>query len=84
LTAVIMKEEEIRNRIEIARREWRRARDGKLARKGELLAGGADIAAARRDRHYRDFRQEQRRFAVVIRHLERRMNRTRARENKES
>ena len=38
-----------------------RARDGKLSRKRELLAGGADMAAARRDRAYRDLRKEQRR-----------------------
>lgn len=80
----IMKEEDIRNGIGIARMEWRRARDGKLSRKRELRGAGADMAAARHDRIYRGFRKEQRRCAAVIRHLERRLNRTRAREKNES
>jgi hypothetical protein len=83
LTAGIMKEEEIRKNIDIARGEWRRARDSKLSRKRELLAGVADGAAARRDRTYRDLRKEQRRCTVAIRHLERRLNRNRAREKNE-
>jgi hypothetical protein len=72
--------EEIRRSIAIEREQWRRAREGKLSRKRDLRAGGAAMAAVRRDRPYRDFRKIQRRCAALIRHLERRLNRMRARE----
>ena len=61
-----------------AREEWRAARELKLLRKAALAAGGMDAAALRRDRVYRECRKRQRRAAVRIRHLERRMNRKRA------
>jgi hypothetical protein len=79
-----MKEEEMRRAIALARGEWRIARDGKLARKRELLAASADIAAVRRDRGYRDLRKKQRHCAAIIRHLERRLSRKLAREHKGS
>ena len=66
--------------IALERERWRRAREGKRARKRELLDGGADTAAVRRDRTFRDFRKQQRRAAALIRHLERRLNRKHARE----
>ena len=84
MTAGVMKEGEIRKSIDMARGEWRRARDAKLSRKRELLAGGMGGVAVRRDRAYRGHRKEQRRCAVVIRHLERRLNRIRAREKNRS
>jgi hypothetical protein len=63
-----------------ARDEWRAAREMKRSRKAALTAEGKDAAALRRDRVYREYRKRQRRAAVRIRHLERRMNRKRARE----
>ncbi|HOT46929.1 MAG TPA: hypothetical protein PLM53_16360 [Spirochaetota bacterium] len=64
------------------RHEWRQARDEKLTRKKDILAGGHDMAAVRRDRLYRDLRKRQHGYAVRIIHLERTMNRKRAREKK--
>lgn len=65
-----------------ARDEWRAAREMKLSRKAALAAEGKDAAAMRRDRVYRECRKRQRRATVRIRHLERRMNRKRAVEEK--
>ncbi len=65
-----------------ARDEWRAAREQKLLRKADLAAGGMDAATLRRDRVYREYRKRQMRAAVRIRHLERRMNRKRAIEEK--
>jgi hypothetical protein len=79
-----MNQEQVRKDIARAREEWRINRDGKLSRKRELLAGSGDTAAVRRDRVYREFRKRQRHCAAIIRHLERRLNRTLAREKKES
>jgi hypothetical protein len=79
-----MKDDDIRKAIALLREEWRRARDEKLSRKRELVAGAADIEAVRRDRRYRAFRKEQRRCAARLRHLERRLNRKLAHEEKES
>ena len=64
--------------LRTAREEWRAAREGKLSRKASLLAERKDVAEVRRDRAYREWRKRQRRAAVRIRHLERRMNRKRA------
>ncbi|MBN1496619.1 MAG: hypothetical protein JXA07_07610 [Spirochaetes bacterium] len=70
--------------IETLRERWRKARSEKLLRKAELLAAGADLAAVRRDRAFRSARKEQRRYAGMIRHRERTMNRKRARETNEA
>jgi hypothetical protein len=65
------------------RHEWRQARDEKLSRKKDLIAGGHDMAAVRRDRLYRNLRKRQHGFAVRIVQLERIINRKRAREKKQ-
>lgn len=78
-----MKEREPGRALETMRERWRAARAAKLSRKDELLAGGGDGAAVRRDRAYRTERKTQRRYAVMMRHVERRMNRKRAREKSE-
>ncbi|OHD66496.1 MAG: hypothetical protein A2176_03915 [Spirochaetes bacterium RBG_13_51_14] len=75
-----MKQEELQEAIGKIRELWRRARRDKLARKRELLAAGMDPGAARRDPLLRAHRKIQRRCATLMRHLERRMNRMRARE----
>lgn len=62
------------------REEWRNAREAKLLRRDELLARGSGIAGVRHDRIYRELRRKQRGFAVRMLHLERAMNRKRARE----
>lgn len=73
-----MQEKDIHDSISELRREWRHARDEKLLRKKELLAGGHDMTAVRHDRLYRDLRKQQRGFAARIVHLERTLNRKRA------
>jgi hypothetical protein len=75
-----MKKEELQKAIAAARVEWRAARSDKLSRKNELGIPGNDKSAVRRDRLYRELKKRQRRFAARIVHLERRMNRMRARE----
>jgi hypothetical protein len=75
-----MQEKEQLESIAVLRREWQLARDKKLSRKKELLAGGQDMAVVRHDRLYRDLRKRQHSYAVRIVHLERTMNRKRARE----
>jgi hypothetical protein len=75
-----MKKEELLQAIARVREEWRAARTERLSRKRELLVPGHDMSTVRRDRLYRDLQKRQRRFAVLIVHLERRMNRIRARE----
>ncbi len=77
-----MQEKEILESITLLRGEWRQARDEKLSRKEEILAQGHDISKVRRDRQYRDLRKRQHGYAVRIIHLERTMNRKRAREKK--
>ncbi len=69
--------------IAALRHEWRQAREEKLSRKKDLLAGGHDMATVRHDRLYRDLRKRQHSFAVRIVHLERTMNRKRAREKEQ-
>jgi hypothetical protein len=73
-----MQEKDTPESITELRRDWRQAREEKLLRKRELLAGGHDMATVRHDRLYRDLRKQQHGFAVRIVHLERTMNRKRA------
>jgi hypothetical protein len=75
-----MKKEEIQKAIDDARNEWRAVRSDRLSRKKELIAPGCDISSVRRDRLYRELKKSQRMFAARIVHLERKMNRMRARE----
>ena len=75
-----MKKEEIQKAIADARDEWRAVRSDRLSRKKELIAPGGDVSSVRRDRLYRELKKRQRRFAAQIVHLERKMNRMRARE----
>jgi hypothetical protein len=75
-----MKKEELQHAIAAAREAWRAARSDRLFRKEELCVLGSDITAVRHDRLYRELKKRQRRFAVRIVHLERKMNRMRSRE----
>ncbi len=78
-----MNKKDLLESIASLRHEWRQARDEKLSRKKDLLSGGHDMAAVRRDRLYRDLRKRQHGVAVRIVHLERTMNRKRAREKEQ-
>ena len=75
-----MKKDELQKAIAEARKKWRAVRSDRLSRKKELIAPGGDISSVRRDRLYRELKKRQRRFAARIVHLERKMNRMRARE----
>ncbi len=75
-----MKKEELEKEIAYARNEWRAVRSDRLSRKKELVMTGGDMNAVRHDRQYRALKKRQRRFALRIMHLERRMNRMRSRE----
>jgi hypothetical protein len=78
-----MKRKEIQESIGMLREEWRRTRKERLLHRDELLSQGLGIAAVRNDRLYRELRRRQRGFAVSMLHLERTMNRKRAREKEE-
>ena len=65
--------------LESLRIQWRRERGLKLSRKRELMSQGRDMAGVRHDREYRIHRKAQRHFARLVRHLERKLNRQRAR-----
>jgi len=75
-----MKKDELQKAIAEARKKWRAVRSDRLSRKKEITLPGGDMSAVRRDRRYRELKKRQRRFAARIVHLERRMNRIRARE----
>jgi hypothetical protein len=78
-----MNEKDMRAGLESLRIQWRNARGYKLSRKRELMNQGGDVAAVRHDRVYRIYRKAQRHFARLVRHMESRLNRKRARsENK--
>jgi hypothetical protein len=78
-----MDERDLIEDIGALRDRWREARGRKLSRKQELVSLGKDIASVRHDRLYRDFLKEQRGLTRRIRHLEKTLNRKRARhENK--
>ena len=74
-----MDEKELLEDIDALRKRWREARGRKLSRKRELLLQGYDTASARHDRLYRDFQKEQRGLTRRIIHLEKTLNRKRAR-----
>lgn len=78
-----MNEKDIRGGLESLRIQWRNARGLKLSRKRELMNQGRDVAIVRHDLVYRIHKKAQRHFAKLVRHLESRLNRKRARsENK--
>ncbi len=61
-----------RNRL---REEWRLVREKRLKLKEKMLTAGNDIHSIRKDREFRDLRKKQRRLSLLIKHLERRINR---------
>jgi hypothetical protein len=75
-----VKDPELRQAIQAIRDRWRAARLEKLSRRDELLAAGHDMTAVRRDRTFRARGKIVRQYARRILHLERKMNRKRARE----
>ena len=62
------------------RGEWRRVRKERLALKERLAAAGLDTKAVRRDPRYRRLEKEQDRLTAQLRHMEKRLNRKRARQ----
>ena len=72
--------DELKERIAELRGRWRAARDGRLSRKKDLLAGGMDAAGVRHDRTFRALVKQQRRAGTLIRQLEKKLNRKIARE----
>jgi hypothetical protein len=62
------------------RGEWRRVRKERLALKERLAAAGLNRMAVRRDPRYRKLEKEQDRLTAQLRHMEKRLNRKRARQ----
>ncbi len=70
-----MTPEALRQEIARFRLQWRETRARRLELKRNLLAGGLDIHAVRKDRGYRILKKEQRKLFVLIRQRERKLNR---------
>jgi hypothetical protein len=76
-------EKELTAELAALRLRWREVRERRLSHKLKLVRNGADTAAVRHDREYKRFKKEQRRVTRLARHLEQRLNRKRARHEKE-
>ena len=74
-----MDENEMKAELQNLRLQWRHARGLKLSRKQELLSQGMEIAGVRHDRDYKNHKKTQHNLATLIRHLECRLNKKRAR-----
>ena len=65
------------------RKLWRSVRDRRLSLKLGLVSRGLDIKGIREHREYRNLKKEQARLSVLIKHLEKKINKTGAAHGKE-
>lgn len=68
----------IQKELDEKRAEWRAVRAERLAIKARLEGEGLGRAAIRKDRRYRELEKRQERLSTLIKHIEKRLNRTRA------
>lgn len=61
------------------REEWKKTRREKLALSRQMAHTGAALSSIRRDAVFRTLRKRQKRISVLIRHIEKKINRLRAR-----
>ncbi len=66
----------IRKGLDEKRAEWRAVRAERLALKARLEGDGLDRAAIRKDKRHRELEKRQERLSTLIRHIEKRLNRT--------
>lgn len=67
-------------KIDETRARWRDVRQERLRRKSKLIAGGVESPKVKKDFELKRLRKEQRRLSRRLIHLERKLNRLRARE----
>lgn len=59
------------------RKRWRMARERRLALKQEMMERGTGLESIRKDKEYRKLKKEQARLSVLIKHIEKKINRMR-------
>jgi DNA-binding PadR family transcriptional regulator len=67
--------QEYRAELAVKREQWRVVRNERLELKKSMLAGGADRQVIRKNSRYKKLEKEQRHLSMVIRHIEKRLNR---------
>ncbi len=68
----------IQKELDEKRAEWRAVRAERLALKARLEGDGLDKAAIRKNKRYRELERRQERLSTLIKHIEKRLNKTRA------
>jgi hypothetical protein len=74
-----MKSEHLCEQCLRLREEWKNIRRERLALRRQMALAGAESRSIRRDSVFRTLRRRQKRISVLIRHLEMKINRLRAR-----
>jgi hypothetical protein len=69
---------DLKREIALKRAEWRSLRKEKLQRKSELVARGMPQVDIRKEKAYKQLNKQQKRITARLRHLEKKLNRTRA------
>ncbi len=74
-----MKPEHLNEQYLRLREEWKKTRRERLALSRQMALTGAVPSSIRRDAVFRKLRKRQKRISVLIRHIEKKINRLRAR-----
>ncbi|HSV95471.1 MAG TPA: hypothetical protein VLM75_00910 [Spirochaetota bacterium] len=69
----------IQKELDEKRADWRAVRTERMDLKARLEGDGLDRAAIRKDKRYRELEKRQERLSTLIKHIEKRLNRTMAR-----
>jgi hypothetical protein len=75
-----MNREELYAAIKNMRAQWRSVRSARLGRREFLAHGGIDTAALKKDMEYRRLDKQQSRLTTALKHMEKKLNRMRARD----